>query len=265
MQHSLSVTGHLNEENIPVIQGIQVLPRDEGITFVAASAEDMQQLKRSLALSLTGTIIDEYENKYLSEIVNAEHGYLNPMERQKILRDAVGTVEKTAPGKRAHYIETRLYEFLAASDVLSIDGFVRFRLKEYRNMLRQIVDKVAGNYITEKEYEEFIALLQYFVSMQPGLVEVLHVIMDKDTCIFLDENEVPIQDACMEDIFFAEAQGTLTKDDVLLSVLITMAPERIVLHHATGNMRHEILETVMQVFCGRVRICENCQICKKDK
>ncbi len=262
MQHMLSVTGNICAEKLPAVNGVEIEHADGGVQFTAASAEDMQRLKRSLALSLANTIIEEYEGQFLAEFINTKYKHLDTYEKQEVLRVATSEMENTSPKRRAHYIENRLYTFLSASDVLSVDGFVAFRLKEYRALLKRAASHAATWYETRKEYEEFIALLQYFISLQPVGTPLLHVLFGEDnTCRLYsaDGEEITFEDAD------AAAEMSLTVEETLLSALISIAPQEVILHHAAGHVRWEIMETVYRLFPKHVHLCENCQICAFER
>ncbi len=258
MQHMLSVTGNLCADKLPFVSGVQVSGARDNLVFQADSAENMQRLKRSLALSLANTIIEEYEGRYLEAYINKAYQNLDTMERQKVFCAAAEEMERTSPKQRAHYIENRLYAFLDKSDVLSIDGFVAFRLKDYKTLLERTAARAANAYEMEKEYAEFIALLQYFISLQPVGTSLLHVVFTEDgTCQFYNADG--------ENIVFGDTgaigEEPLSTEEILLSALISIAPKEILLHHAAGHMQWEIMETVQKLFAGHVHLCENCQIC----
>ena len=158
------------------------------------------------------------------------------------------------------YIEKRLYHFLSHSAKLSLDGFVQFRLKEYTALLERAASAAVDVYLAEREYAEFITLLKLFVSTQPSLEAAVHVCAGKTGKyrLFGRDGE-EIEKATYADLTDIE---TLTEEDVLLSVLITLAPREITFHGVQniGNVR--LLETVMKVFDGKVHICEMCTLCK---
>ena len=47
----------------------------------------------------------------------------------------------------------------------NINGFLLFRMKDLRLNIEVLIDRVIENYIIDKEYEEFIRLLKYFVNI----------------------------------------------------------------------------------------------------
>lgn len=264
MQHTLSVTGRLLKEDIPAVHGVTAVPMEDGVIFTAKSEEDMKHMKRSLALFLTDTIMDAYEGQFLHKFINTEYPQFSIEERRHILKEATNAVRNAEAKERAHYIENRLYDFMLSSEVLSIDGFVTFRLKEYRTLLKHAVEKAASGLLMEKEYAEFITLLQYFVSTQEPKEQLLHVVCTGEArfCLYnLVGEEIVLR--TMDDVLCTETEQ-FTGEDLLLSALITLAPEKIILHHADDYIREEMRETIYKVFGGRVMSCKDCRICRKS-
>lgn len=262
MQHRLAVMGGMPKESIPVLRGIEVEDGKDGIVFVSASSDEMRELKRMLAFSLADMITHEYELKKLSDFVDAKHPYLLPEERRHVVQNARLTMQKLPSAERTHFIENKLYTFLSDSEVISIDGFVKFRLKEYWEKLYRAVNESAEVYLAEKEYEEFITLLKYFVCMQTPLEPVLHVILKEDGGFRLLNGER--EDVTKRHIaaFVAEEASPLSSDDLLVSLLITAAPYELILHSTQNFRNKKVPETIFKVFGSRVKFCEMCPLCK---
>ena len=56
-------------------------------------------------------------------------------------------------------------------------------------------------------------------------------------------------------------EGEINYDDLLVSSLITLAPRKVVIH-SIGHFRNkELMETIKNVFYGRVIICQGCDVC----
>ncbi len=261
MQHRLSVTGTLPKESIPVLRGIEVENDGGGITFTSTSPEEMKRLKRMLSFSLADLITGEYEKKRLSDIINAHHSYLAGEERREVLRHASLAMQSLPPTERTHYIEDKLYTFLKDSEVLSVEGFVNFRLKEYKERLSTAAEEAAAVYMAEKEYEEFISLLKYYVYMQPARMQLLHVVIGPEGAFRLYDSAFKDVTKRMKDEIKNEDTGMLSSDDLLVSLLITLAPQKIVLHRAENFQNKNVPETVFKVFGKRVRFCDTCALC----
>ena len=262
MQHRLSVTESLPKECIPVLCGIEVENNGEGITFTSCSPDEMKKLKRMLSFSLADLITGEYEKKRLLDRIMVHHPYLLAEERREVLRNASLVIERMPSDKRIHYIEDKLYAFLKDSDVLSLEGFINFRLKEYRKQLDFAVDEAAQDYLAEKEYEEFISLLKYFVLMQPAVLSRLHIVFREDGSFLLCDGAFRNVTEKLQTDFLGKETAMLSPDDILISLLITLSPEEIVLHKAQHSQNKNMVETIFKVFGRRVRFCEMCPQCE---
>ncbi|MBE7025486.1 MAG: hypothetical protein E7408_05470 [Ruminococcaceae bacterium] len=265
MQHKLTVAGTMPNGRIPSVRGVKVENETEGVVFTATSEEDMQRLKRLLALQLAEFITREYEEKSLSDYIDAAHPYFLPGERQHILHKASLAMQKQSPANRTRYVENRLYTFLADSEMLSLEGFLNFRLKDYKELLKKTAKTAVELYLAEREYEEFITLLKYFVSTQVTEEPVLHVVAETGGRFSLyGKNGENVQSLCDAVAEWSDTTG-MTEEDVLLSTLITAAPREITFHRIENVGNVQLLETVMKVFPGRVHMCERCPLCESGK
>ncbi len=263
MQQRLKVRGSIPQKSIPRIGGVEVESDTEGITFTAEREEDMTRLKHLLALELADMITQDYEEKRLLDYIEEAHPYFLPGERQSVLRAARLAMQKTPPAQRAHYIETRLYSFLAGTERMSLEGFVNFRLKEYRALIKKAAESAVDVYLAKREYEEFITLLKIFVATQPTGEEVLHVVAEEDGSFrMLNHGGEDVRPIC-EEAFAADGAHALSEDDLLLSTLITLSPQEITFHRLKNIKNKRLLETVAAVFAGKVHICEGCDLCRK--
>lgn len=262
MQHKLTVAGSMPVKSIPSVRGITVENETGGVVFTAASAEDMQRLKRILALQLAEFITRDYEEKSLSDCIDAVHPYFLPGERQHILHRASLAMQKEPPANRTRFVENRLYTFLEASERLSLEGFLNFRLKEYRDLIKKTAKTAVEVYLAEREYEEFITLLKYFVSTQVTGEPVLHVVVEESGEFSLyGKNGENVEWLCDE--FLDLNEENLRNEDIILSTLITAAPQEITFHHIERLGNVQLLETVMKIFPGKVHMCENCPLCTR--
>ena len=80
------------------------------------------------------------------------------------------------------------YEYITTHHSIVLSGFVNFRLKEYRNILEDLVDFSVNEYIIEREYLEFISLLRIYVNSQSSSNRTIHLISLENDTFLLDEN-----------------------------------------------------------------------------
>jgi len=234
------------------------------------SAHSYNVLMLHVANALADFIIGHYEEKLITRIINSNYCYFNSVERKEILGIALRIIKNEDKNflnslfqiRRRNVIIRKLLDYFESSNSLILDGFVNFRLKDYIKDLEEIVEKAVDEFLMEREYREFIRLLKYFVEIQDPKVEVIHVVVGFESkYILLDENKNEITRDCIQEFIDEISEGEINYDDLLVSSLITMAPRKIVLHSSGLFRNKELLETIKNVFPGRVILCNGCESC----
>lgn len=207
-------------------------------------------------------LIDTYFFLKQDEIIEVEDAIMKVLYSEECFKneDLVYCMNKM------NAVTTKIQECLEENIEININGFITFRMKELREDIEGIIDKVVENYMVEKEYKEFVKLLKYFVDIQESKIEEI------DICIGENGN-YSIRDDAGNDIFndfmkeLAECRVDTDAniEDVIISGLITNAPKNVVIHGKNNCNNKEFLETIANVFGERVSYCESCSICKVSK
>lgn len=231
---------------------------------------EYEQLILSISNGLADYIIEEYEEKLILRIINSNYCYFNSIEKKEILRLALLIIKNDDKNflnslfqiRRRNIIIRKLVDYFESSNKVILDGFVNFRLKDYIKDLEEIVDKAVDEFLTEREYKEFIRLLRYFVDIQEPKFNVIHVLVGYDSkYILLDESKKEITNECIQEFMNDIPEGEINYDDLLVSSLITMAPRKVIIHGANSFRNKELLETIKNVFWGKAIICPDCELC----
>lgn len=149
---------------------------------------------------------------------------------------------------------------------INIKGFITFRMKELRKDLECIIDKIVENYMVEKEYNEFIKLLKYFVEIQESKIDEVNIIVKGNgEYLIQDENGNDILEQLFSELSEARYTGTVSVEDMLISGLITNAPQKVIIHCEENCDNKELLDTIKNVFLDRVTFCSSCKICEGIK
>lgn len=243
---------------------------NDGRLYREKSLESYKVLKTYISNALADYIIRQYEERLLTRIINGNFCYFNAGERKEILGRALNIIrneDKTFINslfqiRRRNVIIRRLMDYFDNSNNIILDGFVNFRLKEYIKDLEDVVDKAVDDFLMDREYREFIRLLRYFVDIQEPKIDTVHVIVGYDNrYTLLDGSKKEITNECIQEYVNEISEGEINYDDLLVSSLITFAPRKIVIH-CTGQIRNkELMETIKNVFAGRVVMCQGCDIC----
>lgn len=233
--------------------------------------EDTQVIFRHYVADIISDIIlNQWEYLLLKNIIRENYYYFGEEDKKLIYDYALRHVNREGEYSthtiywlsRKSRILQKLLEFLRTNNKIIIDGFIRFRLKEYINELRDAADKAVDDFLMEREYREFIQLLKYFVEYQEPKVELVHVMIKAGGVFKLfDENNQSIKSEYLEGFIMDLVDSEINYEDLLISALITIAPKKITLHYKNDGAYSATLETIRNVFTGRVSECAGCNFC----
>lgn len=243
-------------------------PAGGGLTFLACSISGTGQVepvfRRQIAGVITDLIISKWEDKLLKDIIRTQYYYFDDDEKCTIYEYAQQKLNLNAKNKEKNKlcILNRLTEYLTSNNDIVIDGFVRFRLKEYVNSLYDVADEAVDDFLSEREYNEFIQLLRYFVEIQEPRVNLINVVLCCDGVFKLyDEKGEVINSDYLHDFMMDLTDNEINYEDLLISALITIAPGHIKIHPGDGKLLAGTMDTINKVFAGRVSRCEGCPLC----
>ncbi len=229
-----------------------------------------------IANALSDIILNVIEEKWIHKILMNDYYYFNLDERKSILKYLKDIQRKQAyrysdertygTNNRKVTILQQIMDYLKENNELNIDGFIRFRLKYYINELEDNLDKAVEDFLMEKEYDEFIRLLRYFVDIQEAKVDRINVLIGDNGKYYLyDEMNRRVKDEYVESLAFEMDGKDISYDDLLISSLITLAPKKIIFHSVEKIKNSEIIEVIKNVFLNRVFICKGCDFCIQIK
>jgi len=237
--------------------------------------EDTQSIfKHYVANIVADAIINYYERDLIKEIIQENYYYFNEDERNTINNYAAKYANSEGDDygeymvyriSRKSKILQRVLEYLNHNNELVIEGFIKFRLKEYLQELQESVDRAVDDFMMEREYKEFIRLLKYFVEIQEPRVDKVHVSLNNAGMFkLLDGNNNPINNDYLEGFTVDLAENEINYEDLLISALITIAPKEIVLHFREAGKFSSVVSTIKSVFGVRATSCTGCELCRQS-
>jgi putative sporulation protein YtxC len=241
--------------------------QDDGLIAVECSRKEKIRENNPLIEQLSPVLADylmtAYEGMLLNRIVKRHYGYLRPDERHAIVIIAQKKLAENDQSffdtviriRRRNLVTRKLADFLNHNNHIILEGFATFRMQEYVKELEEIMDWAVRQYLVEREYQEFIRLLTCFVQMQQPKFHCVHVFAEKDSSFSIyDENMERISDHWISEWADDQADGGIKEEDLLISFLISAAPKQVILHNVADIRNKELMETVIQVFAGRVTV-----------
>ncbi len=227
--------------------------------------------KTSIANCLAEIIIEEWETLLIGKIIREKFYYYNEEEKEAILNKTKKMLNPAGLNsyhqhQRKEKVMQRILEYLELSKNLIVEGFISFRLKDYQEELELIVNTAVDELLMEKEYQEFIRLLKYFVEIQEPRIEKVQIVFKNNGKFsLLDEKDKPIKHECLDGLMIDLIENEINYEDLLISALITLAPQGLILHKESEVESNETIKTIEKVFGNRVIICSGCSKCEHNK
>lgn len=154
---------------------------------------------------------------------------------------------------RINSIQSIIKDFIEENDYINIDGYIRFRLKPISKYVEEIVDKVVETFMVEKEYNEFINLLKYFVDIQDSKIDKINIIIkDNGEYEVIDGDGNDIFKDFINDLVENKDDKKINPEDIIISGLITNAPKEVCIYNKEMCQNTEFLNTITSVFRERV-------------
>lgn len=225
-------------------------------------------LKEFIANILSDLIINHLELDFLYKILDINCKQLQQEEKNKIINGALNrlnilssTDEKIkAKIKRKNRILLEILDYITAGQEIVVEGFVRFRLKNYLAELELAVEKAIEEYGVEKEYRGFVHLLKYYMDVQMDNSKLVNVIkLNNNHFKLLDQNKEVIETPFLDKYILDQLQEELEQQDLVISALISLTPQEIILHF---KQPFALVEQLKNIFQERLSICLGCEYCK---
>lgn len=163
--------------------------------------------------------------------------------------------------RRKGKIADEIEKFLEAETELNLSGLLTFRLRTYRKELTEIVEYALDEYVLDKQYQEFISLLKYFVQLQESKVPIVHLVHKGGHDFMLyNESFQTLEPKPPSDRIVAEMLETeMNIEDMVISSLISVSPKQIMIHTRHPDM--QVIRTIETIFDSRVKVCVKCPSC----
>lgn len=222
------------------------------------------RLKSVVANALADVIIDEYEETLVSCLVDENYEFLSGKDRVALKRAVLKRLDDgTELGQglskrqqRKSMVWAKIVEYLDKEDDVILEGFVTFRLKEYLEYLADTVQSVAEDYLTRREYKEFLKLLRYFMNLQEKPIPMLNVIRKPAGYDLLDITGERLRGEVEKLALVKSLHPELTSDELLVSIAVTLSPEKLVWHGPTDGC--QACDLLKDLFGERFTVCAGC-------
>lgn len=221
--------------------------------------DDTESFDNIVCDIVTNIIIDFYEEKIIKRIINVNYFYFETNEKLLIYDNCLNFLNE----QREEIFEdlfVNIKEYIQENKRIYIEGIVNFRLNNYIKRIDNIVDLGVNQYIIEKEYKEFISLLKIYVNSSNSNTRLIHLVYMNGESILLDEekNFIKLENNINTIQYLSDI--SFSSNDIALNTLLSILPSKIEIHIIDKN--DEFINTLKLIFEDRVKICNDCNICR---
>lgn len=235
------------------------------LTCESGGRGNEQRLKSDLAQAVASLLTGQWEEQLISKIISDNYYFFQQGEDESVKQRA-RQILATAAADRQSKVVGSLLTYLQENSYLNLDGFVNFRLSDYLGQLEEAVDKAVDEYLVDKEYEEFMRLLRYFVANQEPRVEMVQVFLSSPGVFQVYDSEDAVLTNVRQGGLRVELrQQEVNYEDVLISALITIAPRNILLHVGGASELETTVNTLRKVFAEKLELCPGCPRCRQRR
>ena len=238
-----------------------------------------EKIKRMIYLYISNIlyniVIEKYREKELFNFLTETYFFLKQeeiLEVEEMIMKVLRSEENLKDEKMIFCISKinslieKIKTCLEENEEINIKGFITFRMKELREDIEEIIDKVVEEYMVEKEYKEFVKLLKYFVDIQESKIEKINIYIHEGGGYELkDGYGNDIFNEFMKELSECKIDTEAKIEDIIISGLITNAPKQVIIHHKENCLNAEFIETIVNVFGDRVFYCTGCTNCETSK
>ena len=227
------------------------------------SGDNIDNFYKILCDILTKCILFFYEKRLTKNIISYNYFYFNDIETKQILDSCIDLFNSDSNIYNEKYktIYNSVYSYIIEHHSIVLNGFVNFRLKNYKEILDYNIDLCVNNFLIEKEYYEFINILHLYVNSKESIVNTIHLLYVNKESILMDDNKniIQIQDNIFDAKYLSDI--SFSANDYCLNTLLNLLPEKLNIH-LIDNYEDEFITTLKLIFENRVTVCNDCDICR---
>ncbi|OUM96197.1 MAG: hypothetical protein A9Z00_07685 [Thermobacillus sp. ZCTH02-B1] len=196
--------------------------------------------------------------------VHAEGGGTGGTEAAPEGGGAVRISECPGRERRKRHIAEELLAYLQERPSLHLEGYITFRLDKYWEELAETTEAAVGEFVSDRQYREFVGLLNEFVCRQQPRVPGVHLVLKADGGFALYDEAFRPMEPAGSGMIAPEFAGILDEDlnveDMVVSCLLAISPREITLHARDSEL--PVVRTIGAIFAGRVTLCAGCRSCR---
>jgi putative sporulation protein YtxC len=211
--------------------------------------------------------LSEQEPSMLRNLFHSRFGLKDVVEMDALIAEAVTLLDgepdigDTWMGRgrerRIQKLTSRFSLYLENHERLHLDGFLRFRLRDYRAEVQEAAETAIEERLMERQYQEFMALLKSMVEWQETRTSAVHVLHSGGHAFrLLDEEMRPLEQEIIEagGLGLREelVQEEQEEESLVVSRLLAASPRQLFIH--TSEPESQVIRTIIGIFGDRAAL-----------
>lgn len=248
-QHDYIINSFMKKNNKYIICDEQL--RDLSVD-IDMENEDNKEIAVNEIIDLVLIILkDEYLKKYIW----SNYKKLEVQEKEEIYIEANSLLDKKEPFI-INTIYNKIIEIIESEKMLNIEGFFRFRMRDFMIYISIISDIAFEEYLIKKDKNQFINTLKYFIESQEHKIDILIIhIMKNGEFKFYDKYGNEIKNKENEQIMEILVKQDINNEDCLISILIALCPQKIeIIDDLKNKKSNEIIKNMKIIFEENVNL-----------
>lgn len=157
-----------------------------------------------------------------------------------------------------------VFKEISAYQGFDIEGWINFRVHKYAILLKDLLQQFTQDYVSKKEVVNFIRLMRDVSLLAVPLENEMHLVYSREGKAMLYNKQGGnvtgqyIKKYCKDLIL----DSTLTREDLILHILITICPKKLTVHHTEWMKNKQLINTLEIIFDEGISCCKGCDFCK---
>ena len=233
---------------------------DNFFVVIISFSKNTEENYKNFIYNFSDFIIDYYEKKIVDYVVEDEYFYFNKIDKDCIYTFYIELKNISFENECLSSIESSVNFYFSTSDFVNLDGLIHFGIRDFNNKVKNKISDAVNSFIVEKEYEKFLDMLKEYIETSKSKIYRIHLIYLNSIATLLDDNgkEIELENISANHIL---SDFDFSKNDYVLNTLISLAPKEIILHLLSPS--DNFIDAISQIFSSRVKICKDCEYCKK--
>ena len=252
------IENYLDEITIPDVYYSQKKFKFYNNIIIHYKGTNQKKFFLVLSDALSKYIIQNQENQIIQNQLKFDYFYFTDQEKRQIQQSVKKQLDTESNTQKKYVaLQNSVVEYFTENKYCIVEGFIDFRLYNYKILINSILENVINDYILQKEYSEYVHLLQEYIELQLPQTPSIHLIYSKDKKILLDESKNLIANTSNPKVYLSDI--SFSSNDFILNTLLSLLPEKLYIH--VDAEEDNFIIFLKLIFKNKFYICNHCQIC----